>query len=59
MKQLLKDTISDLVTDFLYYDRKVDDQIGRGDIEKMIESKETSVDEIVEEFKANIERALK
>jgi hypothetical protein len=57
MNTLLKNTISDLVSDLMYYDRKEDEELPRGEIEKMIESEETSVDAIVSEFRNELTKA--
>jgi len=53
-KQRLVNTIDDLVSDFLYYDRKEDEELGVGVIEKMIADKEVTVDEIVDRFRARL-----
>jgi len=54
MKQLILDAITDLVSDFLYYDRKQDEDLPRGEIEKAIKSGTITVDEIVAQFKADL-----
>ena len=54
MNKLLSDTISDLVADFLYYDRKEDQELPRGAIEDMVASGETSWDEIAAKFKEEL-----
>lgn len=56
MNQHLKNTIDDMVSDLLYYDRQEDEDLPRGRIEEMIESGETSVNEIVARFRAELER---
>lgn len=43
-------TISDLVSSLLYYDRKEDEEMPRGAIEKMIDDGEVTVDEMVAKF---------
>jgi len=58
MNQLIKDTITDLVKDFLYYDRKEDKELPRGVIEKAIESGELTVEEIVDTFKTNLIKGI-
>lgn len=47
-------TISDLVSDFLYYDRKEDPTLPRGAIEEAVAAGEISIDEIVAKFRAEI-----
>jgi hypothetical protein len=49
-------TISDLVADFLYYDRKKDEQLPRGAIEAAIAAKEITFDEIVSKFTDELKR---
>jgi hypothetical protein len=56
MKELILDYVDDLVSDFLYYDRKDDEQLRRGDIENAIESGEISIDDIVNKFRECLER---
>ena len=58
MNELLAGTINDVVADFLYYDRRGDEELKRGDIEGMIERGETSADEIVATFKSCLEAGL-
>ena len=50
-RQIIFDTIDDLVSRFLYYDRKDDEELQIGDIEKVINRGYVSVDEIAERFK--------
>lgn len=50
--------ISDLVAKFLFYDRKSDEDLGVGDIEKAIESGEISVDEMTARFAAELKEGL-
>ena len=50
-RQIIFDTIDDLVSRFLYYDRKDDEELRIGDIEKVINRGYVSVDEIAERFK--------
>lgn len=54
MKSLILDTVSDLVGDFLYYGRKEDEDLPRGEIEKAIKDGVISVDEICEHFKKKL-----
>lgn len=53
-KQVILDTLEDLVADFLYYDRKEDENLPQGAIEKAIIQKQITVDEIVEFFKVTL-----
>lgn len=49
-KEILFDTVEDLVVDFLYYDRKEDEELRIGDIDDMIHSGEVTMGEILEVF---------
>ena len=51
LKNLIMANVSDLASDLLYYDRKEDEELGVGDIEKAIEDGVITVDEIVDKFK--------
>ncbi|MEE9374509.1 MAG: hypothetical protein V3V00_15750 [Saprospiraceae bacterium] len=54
MKEKILKTVSDLVADFLYYDRKEDEELPKGSIEKAIHDGEITIDEIVERFKSEL-----
>lgn len=58
MHQIILDTVSDLVADFTYYDRKEDHELPRGAIEGAIARGEITVDEIVEHFRARLVEAV-
>jgi len=51
MIENINDTIEDLVSDFLYYDRKEDETLEVGDIEDAIKEGKITVDQIVSKFK--------
>lgn len=55
---MLEPTISDMVADFLYYDRKEDEDLPRGEIERAIANNEISVDEIVDCFEKHLREGL-
>lgn len=57
-KQSILNTIEDLCSDFLYYDRKEDDTLGKGEIEEAVKSGEITVDEIMSHFKKNLEQGI-
>ena len=57
-KETVLETVDDLVSDFLYYDRKEDEDLPRGKIEAMVSRGEITVDEIVERFSIEIRKAL-
>jgi hypothetical protein len=53
------DVISDLVSDFLYYDRKEDDTLHVGAIDSLVKNGELTIDEMVDEFRNQLTRGLK
>jgi len=57
-KQLLEGYITDLISDFLYYDRKEDDDLPCGAIEKAIKDGEITIDDICNMFRKEIEEGL-
>lgn len=50
--------VEDLVADFVYYDRKEDEDLPRGSIQGAIDAGEISVDEIVARFAASLREGL-
>jgi len=58
MNKLIDDTISDLVSDFLYYDRKTDEELPLNKVEELIRSKTLTVDEMVNCFKKHLTSQL-
>lgn len=58
LRQVILDTVSDLAADFMYYDRKEDEELPRGAIEDAVTSGVVSVDEIVNHFRAELTRKL-
>ena len=59
MKDIIFSTVSDLVLDLIYYDRKEDEELPRGAIEQAVKSGEVSIDEMVELFKLKITESLR
>ena len=59
MKQIILDTISDLCSNFLYYDRKEDSQLSMKQLNKSVESGEITIDEMVAEFRKHLENTFK
>ena len=51
IKESILLTVDDLVSDFLYYDRKEDETLSVGDIELAIKSGDVTIDEIVNKFR--------
>jgi len=58
MRDLIFDTISDLVIDFLYYDRKEDEELGPGSIENAIKEGQITKEEIVKFFSDKLSERL-
>lgn len=56
--QKISNTISDLCTNFFYYDRKEDDYLGLGEIEKSVENGDIEVYEITRMFESKIKEHL-
>jgi len=57
-KSLILANVSDLVVNFLYYDRRDDEELKVGCIEESIKNKEISVDEIVKKFENKLRGSL-
>jgi Ca2+-binding EF-hand superfamily protein len=57
-RQIIETTIDDLVSNFLYYDRKEDEDLPRGEIEAAVAAGEITKDEIVERFRKELEKGL-
>lgn len=56
--RLILNTVQDLVLDFLTYDRKDDEELGRGEIEEAIAAGEVTVEQIVSLFESELRRSL-
>lgn len=50
-REIILDTVSDLVAKFVYYDRKQDEYLSMDDLNQAIKSGEITVDEICNRFK--------
>jgi len=57
-RKTIINTVTDLVSDFLYYDRKEDEELSRGDIEAAIRQGDITLDEIVQVFRGKIEEHM-
>lgn len=57
-KELILGTIDDLVSNFLYYDRRSDEELPEGAIEETIEEGEITVGEIVKRFREQLKENL-
>ena len=58
-KELILKAAGELVSDFLYYDRKMDLNLPYGAIEKAVLSGEVTINEIVEAFKKTLVKDIK
>ncbi len=58
-KETIEAVVKDLVSAFLYYDRKEDEDLPKGQIQEAIKNGEISMDEIVELFKGTLSEGLK
>jgi hypothetical protein len=54
MKKKILDTIRDLVSDFVYYDRRGDDELSIKQLNNAVYSGQITIDEMVEEFKKQL-----
>lgn len=57
-KQLILNVVDTLVSSFLYYDRKEDEDLPRGEIEKCISNGDISIDEIVSFFRDRLMKGV-
>jgi hypothetical protein len=57
-KELIKLTVMDLVSSFLYYDRKEDEDLPEGEIQKALDNNEITFEEIVITFKKELFKQL-
>ena len=55
----IRATITDMVSDLLYYNRKEDEDLPRGAIEDAISSGEVSLDEMVELFRRELIKGIR
>lgn len=57
-KQTILNTISDLVSDLLYYDREGDEELGVGAIDYAVRSGLITIDEMVDHFREELNDRL-
>jgi hypothetical protein len=55
-RQTILNTVQDLVSDFVYYDRKEDEDLSTDQMNEAIETGVITVDEIVAEFRKHLEK---
>lgn len=58
VKENILSYFQDLISDFLYYDRKEDEEMPRGYIEDAVKSGAITVDDMVEKFRKELTRGL-
>lgn len=58
VKQVILDTVDDLVGQFLYYDREEDEDLPLGVIEQNIKDGVITQEEVVEKFKERLKECL-
>jgi hypothetical protein len=58
-RDYVEDVVKDLVAGFLYYDRKEDNELPRGEIANMIKEKLITIDQIVSVFREELEKSIK
>lgn len=58
MKQKIFDTISDLCSNFLYYDRKEDEELSMKQLNGAVKKGEITIDEMVAEFRKHLENTF-
>lgn len=59
MKELILATISDLCSNFLYYDRKDDEDLTMEQLNEAVASGEITIDEMVDAFRRHLEGTFK
>ena len=58
MKENILATVKDLCANFLYYDRKEDEDLSAEDLEDAVKNGIVTIDEMVEEFRKQLEEHL-
>ena len=58
MKEKILNTIKDLCSDFLYYDRKEDDELSEHDLIQAVEDGTVTIEEMVAEFENELRNTL-
>jgi hypothetical protein len=59
MKEKILDTIDDLCSDFLYYDRKNDEDLSFEQMDEAVKNGEITIEEMVDKFKQCLEATFK
>ncbi len=58
MKQIILDHISDLCSNFLYYDRKESENLSMEQLNAAVKNGEITIDEMVAEFRKHLENTF-
>lgn len=58
MRSTILNTIDDLVSNFYYYDRKEDEDLPVGEIQRAVQRGDISFNEIVDRFKTQLMQGL-
>jgi len=58
-KEYILATVKDLCANFLYYDRKEDDELSGDDLEEAVKNGIVTIDEMVETFREVLKKNLK
>jgi uncharacterized metal-binding protein YceD (DUF177 family) len=58
MKENIINTVKDLCSNFLYYDRKEDEELSEDDLIKAIEDGTVTIEEMVAEFENQLRNTL-
>ena len=58
MKQTILDTINDLCSSFLYYDRKEDEELSVEQLNLAVKNGDITIDEMVDEFRKHLENTF-
>jgi len=58
-RELVYATVEDLVADFLYYDRKQDEELSSDDIYTLLDEGFLTIEDLVAKFHRELESALK
>lgn len=59
MKQIILRTITDLCSNFLYYDRKEDNLLSITDLNEAVKKGDITIDEMVDHFRKQLESTFK
>lgn len=59
MKEIIINTIDDLCSKFLYYDRKEDEELSADQLNQAVRKGIITVDEMVAEFRKHLENTFK